>query len=80
MNTASNIVESRMDSIPTTTPAHANFDSLGDGDKMKALAWMGKGDVQIVETNKPQILSSTDAVLRVTGTTVCGSGASSGPF
>ncbi|KAL2016063.1 hypothetical protein VTK56DRAFT_4301 [Thermocarpiscus australiensis] len=43
------------------------------GEKMKALAWMGKYDVDVVETSKPRIIEDTDAIVRATGTTVCGS-------
>ncbi|KAK4245578.1 oxidoreductase [Corynascus novoguineensis] len=43
------------------------------GEKMKGLAWMGKNDVRIVETSKPRIVEDHDAIVRVTGTTVCGS-------
>ncbi|GAB1320949.1 Alcohol dehydrogenase-like N-terminal domain-containing protein [Madurella fahalii] len=43
------------------------------GEKMKALAWMGKNDVRVVETSKPRIVEDSDAIVRVTGTTVCGS-------
>jgi hypothetical protein len=62
---------------------------LGDSmNKMKALTWQGKGKVEvgksrlhcatkdlrhIVEVNKPEILEDGDAILKVTGSTVCGS-------
>ncbi|KAK4118790.1 GroES-like protein [Parathielavia appendiculata] len=43
------------------------------GEKMKALAWMGKNDVRVIEAGKPRIVEDHDAIIRVTGTTVCGS-------
>lgn len=43
------------------------------GEKMKALVWMGKNDVQVVETAKPRIIDPTDVLVKVTGSTVCGS-------
>ncbi|KAF8643348.1 hypothetical protein AX16_009077 [Volvariella volvacea WC 439] len=43
------------------------------GEKMKALVWMGKNKVQVVEAPKPKILEERDVILRVTGTTICGS-------
>ncbi|KAK4097744.1 GroES-like protein [Parathielavia hyrcaniae] len=43
------------------------------GEKMKALAWMAKNDVRVIEAGKPKIVEDHDAVVRVTGTTVCGS-------
>jgi threonine dehydrogenase-like Zn-dependent dehydrogenase len=43
------------------------------GEKMKALVWMGKNSVQLVETPKPKLLEATDVIVKVTGSTVCGS-------
>ncbi|KAK4643002.1 hypothetical protein QC761_000390 [Podospora bellae-mahoneyi] len=43
------------------------------GAKMKALAWMGKNDVRVIETSKPKIVDDHDVILKVTGSTVCGS-------
>lgn len=43
------------------------------GEKMKALAWMGKGDVRVVEVPKPAIVDPEDIIVKITGTTVCGS-------
>ena len=62
------------------------------GEKMKALVWMGKNDVQVgeytsvaqlklrvpadiveVETHKPKVIEDRDVILKVTGSTVCGS-------
>jgi len=53
----------------------ANSPKLADpsGESMKALAWMGKNSVAVVETNKPRIIEPTDVILKVTGSTVCGS-------
>ncbi|KAK4081662.1 uncharacterized protein Triagg1_2403 [Trichoderma aggressivum f. europaeum] len=42
-------------------------------DTMKALVWKGKQKVEIAEVPKPQILEDTDVILKVTGSTVCGS-------
>jgi threonine dehydrogenase-like Zn-dependent dehydrogenase len=43
------------------------------GEKMKANAWFGKEDVRIVDAAVPTITDPGDAILRITGTTVCGS-------
>ncbi|KPM45733.1 hypothetical protein AK830_g761 [Neonectria ditissima] len=43
------------------------------GETMKALAWMGKNKVQMVNVPKPKILEDRDVILKVTGSTVCGS-------
>lgn len=43
------------------------------GEKMKALVWNGKNSVEVVETNKPKIVDAKDVIIKVTGSTVCGS-------
>lgn len=56
-----------------TNPAR-NREKYGDpSETMKALAWMGKNDVQIVECPKPKIVEPRDVILKITGSTVCGS-------
>ncbi|KAF8541695.1 chaperonin 10-like protein [Trichophaea hybrida] len=40
---------------------------------MQALVWMGKNDVRVVETSKLKLVEPTDVMIKVTGTTVCGS-------
>ncbi|KAK1093064.1 hypothetical protein LTR48_003080 [Friedmanniomyces endolithicus] len=40
---------------------------------MKALCWMGKNNVQMVDTPKPKVIEPRDVILKVTGSTVCGS-------
>ena len=40
---------------------------------MKALAWFGPGDVRLVDAPIPDIIQDDDVILRVTGTTICGS-------
>ncbi|KAI1615870.1 alcohol dehydrogenase [Exophiala viscosa] len=43
------------------------------GEKMKALVWNGKNSVKIVETFKPAKIEDTDVIVKVTGSTICGS-------
>ncbi|MCJ1261123.1 hypothetical protein MMC22_000987 [Lobaria immixta] len=52
-----------------------NPEKYGDpsGETMKALAWMGKNKVEMVETPKPKVIEDRDVILRVTGSTICGS-------
>jgi threonine dehydrogenase-like Zn-dependent dehydrogenase len=53
-----------------------NYNKEGQGsttETMKALVWNGKKNVQVVDVAKPRIIEDGDAVLRVTGTTICGS-------
>lgn len=40
-------------------------------EKMKAAMMMGVGDVQIADTDTPKIVDPTDAIVRVTLTTIC---------
>ncbi|KAK4133841.1 GroES-like protein, partial [Trichocladium antarcticum] len=40
---------------------------------MKALVWQGKQKVDVVDVPKPKIVEDGDVILKVTGTTVCGS-------
>lgn len=53
-----------------TNPDIAN--AAGEG-KMKALAWMGKNKVEVLEVSKPKIIEPQDVILKITGSTVCGS-------
>ncbi|KAK8153888.1 chaperonin 10-like protein [Phyllosticta citrichinensis] len=53
---------------PANDPAWAD-----DRDTMKALAWMGKNKVQVVEVPRPKVIEDRDVILKVTGSTVCGS-------
>ena len=46
--------------------------AAGEG-TMKALAWMGKNKVEIIETARPKIMEPRDVILKITGSTVCGS-------
>lgn len=39
---------------------------------MKAMVYYGKNDIRFEERDKPQILDPTDAVIRITKTTICG--------
>jgi len=41
---------------------------------LQALVWHGKNDVRIDEVAKPRVVEPTDVLVKVTGSTVCGSG------
>ncbi|KAK4987362.1 hypothetical protein LTR50_004697 [Elasticomyces elasticus] len=43
------------------------------GTHMKALAWMGKNKVEMIDCPKPKVLEDRDVILKITGSTVCGS-------
>jgi len=52
----------------------ANYSKTGDQkNTMKALIWTGKQRVEIADVAKPTIIEDRDVVLKVTGSTVCGS-------
>ncbi|KAH8834435.1 chaperonin 10-like protein [Flagelloscypha sp. PMI_526] len=44
-----------------------------EGEKMLALIWQRKGKVDVVETVKPKIIDPRDVIVKVTGSTICGS-------
>lgn len=56
-----------------TNPAQGRGKYGDPNESMKALIWNGKNTVNIVETPKPAVIESTDVILKVTGSTVCGS-------
>jgi len=43
------------------------------GETMKALLWMGKNKVEVHDVPKPRVVEDRDVILKVTGSTVCGS-------
>jgi threonine dehydrogenase-like Zn-dependent dehydrogenase len=40
---------------------------------MRALAWFGTNDVRMIDAPIPDITDPEDVIVRVTGTTICGS-------
>jgi len=58
----------------TTQQDVANYAETGkEGTSMKALVWQGKNKVEMVDVPRPSILEDRDVILKVTGSTVCGS-------
>jgi len=52
----------------------SNYEGVGDPSQtMKALVWQGKQKVEVADVAKPRVLEDRDVILKVTGTTVCGS-------
>lgn len=52
----------------------ASYKETGDlSETMKALTWQGKQKVKVKDMPKPRILEPKDVILKVTGSTVCGS-------
>ena len=56
-----------------TNPAQEGGKYGHPTETMKALAWMGKNTVQMVDVPKPSIIEDGDVILKITGSTVCGS-------
>ncbi len=55
-----------------TNPAN-NPEFADNSETMKALAWMGKNKVEMIEVPKPKIIEPRDVIVKITGSTVCGS-------
>ncbi|KAI0526715.1 GroES-like protein [Xylaria bambusicola] len=51
----------------------SSYEDGGRQDTMKALCWMGKNTVQVRDVPRPTIREAKDVILKVTGSTVCGS-------
>ena len=60
-----------MGTVPTVV--HPEYKPRPSGETMKALAWFGPQDVRIVDAPIPDITEPDDVILKVTGTTICGS-------
>ncbi|KAK2011654.1 alcohol dehydrogenase GroES-like domain-containing protein [Colletotrichum eremochloae] len=61
------------DAITAQDVSNYDGDKGESGELMKALVWQGKNKVEIVNVPKPKILEDSDVILRVTGSTLCGS-------
>ncbi|KAK5014804.1 hypothetical protein LTR16_000872 [Cryomyces antarcticus] len=56
-----------------TNPAR-NREKYGDPtENMQALVWMGKNKVEMTTCPKPKVIEDRDVILKITGSTVCGS-------
>ncbi|KAF5372230.1 hypothetical protein D9758_005003 [Tetrapyrgos nigripes] len=71
MQAAANAVQNRMGLVPTATTAE--YKHVEGGATMRALAWFGSGDVRMVDAPIPDITEPNDVIVKVTGTTICGS-------
>ncbi|KAI1428699.1 GroES-like protein [Xylaria sp. FL1777] len=61
------------DNSAVTEQDVATYGQENDSKTMKALCWIGKNSVQVLDVPRPKIREPTDVVLKVTGSTVCGS-------
>ena len=60
-----------MGAIPTEV--HPEYKPRPGEPTMKALAWFGPQDVRLIDAPIPDITEPDDVILKVTGTTICGS-------
>ncbi|OHF01504.1 alcohol dehydrogenase GroES-like domain-containing protein [Colletotrichum orchidophilum] len=61
------------DAVTAQDVTEYSGDKGDDSELMKALVWQGKNKVEIVTVPKPKVLEATDVILKVTGSTLCGS-------
>lgn len=71
MNAAANLVQHYMGAAETSTTN--KYKAKESGEKMKALVFHGTRKVSIDEVPAPAVTEPKDVVLKITGTTVCGS-------
>ncbi|KAG8950639.1 hypothetical protein FRC04_007263 [Tulasnella sp. 424] len=72
MQTAANAYQAYTGPHPTAVE-HGAIKSRAEGGTMKALAWFGAQDVRLIDAPIPDVIEDGDVVLKVTGTTICGS-------
>lgn len=51
----------------------SSYEDTGKEETMKALCWMGKNSVEVRDVPRPSIIEPNDVILKVTGSTICGS-------
>ena len=71
-----NLAEQSMghDGSSLTEQGVSSYIETGDASHtMKALTWQGKNKVQVLDVPRPVILEPRDVILKVTGSTICGS-------
>ncbi|EHA28570.1 hypothetical protein CBS63078_8740 [Aspergillus niger] len=75
---AANLVEKAVGhsgNASVTTDVSNYYGEYGQetGEKIKATIWTGKNHVEVVEMPKPRIVDEDDVLVKVTGSTICGS-------
>ncbi|KAH8127487.1 hypothetical protein FP744_10003338 [Trichoderma asperellum] len=61
---------------PSITTGISNYEEAGYGDpvhRMKALTWQAPNKVNLLETARPTIVDDGDVIVKITGSTICGS-------
>jgi hypothetical protein len=72
MQALSNAAQSYMGPAPGSVVQN-EYKPDPSGRKMKALTWQGSNSVKVMECDVPAITQDKDVILKVTGTTICGS-------
>ncbi|KAJ5340453.1 hypothetical protein N7541_009577 [Penicillium brevicompactum] len=74
---AANVVERMIghgdNATVTTDVSNYNDHGMETGERILATTWQGKNNVKLVEMPKPSVIDPGDVVVRVTGSTICGS-------
>ncbi|KAF7326520.1 GroES-like protein [Mycena sanguinolenta] len=65
------LIFSVSETLPPSLARIINHEQTGS--TMKALAWFGARDVRLIDAPIPDITEPDDVILKVTGTTICGS-------
>jgi len=71
MQAVANAAQNYMGTVPTVT--QPEYKHAPDGKTMKATVWFGSRDVRVVDVPAPDITEDDDVIVKVTGTTICGS-------
>ncbi|GJC85338.1 S-(hydroxymethyl)glutathione dehydrogenase [Colletotrichum liriopes] len=70
---AEQVIGHQGDAVTAQDVTNYGGDKGDSGELMKALVWQGKNKVEVVTVPKPKILEENDVILKVTGSTLCGS-------
>jgi len=75
---AANLVEKAVGhgdnaTITTDVSNYQNEHGMETGGKILATTWQGKKSIKLVEMKKPRVIDPGDVIVRVTGSTICGS-------
>jgi len=71
MQTIVNAVQDYMGPVPVA--AKPEYNHRPGGETMRSLQWFGNMDVRVVDAPIPDITEEQDIIIKVTGTTICGS-------
>ncbi|CDS03471.1 hypothetical protein LRAMOSA00873 [Lichtheimia ramosa] len=72
MNAAANIIQDKLGAHPTAA-SNQDRQKTEPGEKMLACVWLGKEKLEMQQVGVPALTDPEDAIIKITGTTVCGS-------